>query len=428
MDERLMTLRRFNALFALAFATLAITACRERKEFDGPYGRQVADAIPLIEKGPGLKFKRPPKVEARSKAQVREFVLAQINKPIAQREMAGQEAAYKRFGMIPDTLNLREYLVGLLEEQIMGYYDPATDVLYVVEGSPDDIVGVTITHELVHALQDQYVDLEKYQNVESENDRQAAAQAVFEGQAVYEHIAAMLGGGNVAVNLPGGWDRVRDMIRENQSSMPIFAQAPLVIQETLIFPYLSGAEFIRGYKTRNPSGTPYQDMPVSTEQVLHPSAYFGTRDHPTRVTLGPLRGTKRYENTLGEFETRLFLYEHTKDQNDAIRGAAGWDGDRYALVTTPAGDALVWVTVWDSAVEAGEFREILNAAIEKKLETDGTAESESVRAYATGGRTTRVIIAESGGRPLVIYTDAPSAVSGALLDVTQIRLTQTGAP
>lgn len=422
MDEPLMTLRRFSPIAALALAVLAMTACRERKEYEGPYGRQVADAIPLIEKGTGLKFKRPPKVEARSKAQVREFVLAQINKPIAQREMAGQEAAYKRFGMIPDTLNLREYLVGLLEEQIVGYYDPATDVLYVVEGSPDEIVGITITHELVHALQDQYVDLEAHQNVEGENDRQTAAQAVFEGQAVYEQIAAMLGGGNVAVNLPGGWDRVRDMIRENQESMPIFAQAPLVVQETLIFPYLSGAEFIRGYKTRNPSGTPYQDMPVSTEQVLHPSAYFGTRDNPTRVTLGPVRGTKRYENTLGEFETRLFLYQHTQDQNDAIRGATGWDGDRYALVTTPAGDALVWVTVWDSAVEAGEFREILNTAVEKKLETDGTVESESVRAYTTGGRTTRVITAEVGGRPLVIYSDSPTAVAGNLIDVAGIRL------
>ncbi|HUR91885.1 MAG TPA: hypothetical protein VMY38_04360 [Gemmatimonadaceae bacterium] len=421
-----MTFRDYRAGALLATVVIATMACRERKEYEGPYGRQVAEAIPLIEKGTGLKFKRPPKVEARSKAQVREFVLAQINKPLAQREMAGQEAAYKRFGMIPDTLNLREYLVGLLEEQIVGYYDPATDVLYVVEGSPDDMVGLTITHELVHALQDQYVDLEALQNVEGENDRQTAGQAVFEGQAVYEQIAAMLGGGNVAVNLPGGWDRVRDMIRENQSSMPIFARAPLVIQETLIFPYLSGAEFIRGFKTRNPSGTPYQDMPVSTEQILHPSAYFGTRDAPTRVTLGPVRGAKRYENTLGEFETRLFLYQHTEDQNDAIRGATGWDGDRYALVDTPAGEALVWVTVWDSAVEAGEFRDVLNDAIESKLEVDGSAESETVRAFATGGRTARVIVAEVGGRPLVVYTDAPSADSGPLVDIAGIRLTQPG--
>ena len=417
-----MTFRNWTLWGALIPALVTTAACRERKEYEGPYGRKVAEAIPLIERGTGLKFKRPPKVEARSKAQVREFVLAQITKPVAQREMAGQEAAYKRFGMISDTLNLREYLVGLLEEQIVGYYDPATEVLYIVEGSPDDIVGLTITHELVHALQDQYVDLEAHQNVEGENDRQAAAQAVFEGQAVYEQIAAMLGGGNVAVNLPGGWDRVREMIRENQASMPIFAGAPLVVQETLIFPYLSGAEFIRGFKTRNPGGTPYADMPVSTEQILHPSAYFGTRDHPTRVTFGPVRGTKRYENTLGEFETRLLLFQHTEDQNDAIRGATGWDGDRYALVDTPAGEALVWVTVWDSAVEAGEFREVMQAALEAKTLVGGSAASETVRVYANGGRTARLITAEVGGRPLVIYTDAPSSVTGDIIDPAGIRL------
>lgn len=419
-----MAFRNPYPFIALALIGLVTTVCRERKEYEGPYGRQVAEAIPLIEKGIGLKFKRPPKVEARSKAQVREFVLAQITKPLAQREMAGQEAAYKRFGMIPDTLNLREYLVGLLEEQIVGYYDPATDVLYVVDGSPEDIVGLTITHELVHALQDQYVDLEAYQNVEGENDRQAAAQAVFEGQAVYEQIVAMMGGGNVAVNLPGGWDRVREMIRENQASMPVFAQAPLVVQETLIFPYLSGAEFIRGFKTRNAGGTPYSDMPVSTEQILHPSAYFGTRDHPTRVNLGALRGAKRYENTLGEFETRLFLYQHTEDQNDAIRGATGWDGDRYALLDTPAGEALVWVTVWDSAVEAGEFHDVMMAALEGKTLVGGTAVSESARVYTNGGRTAKLITAEVGGRPMVIYTDTPASVTGEVIDVTGITLQQ----
>lgn len=420
-----MTLLGSSIICVVLFA--AALGCRERKEYDGPYGKQVAEAIPLIEKGAGLKFKRPPKVEARSKAQVREFVLAQITKPLAQRELAGQEAAYKRFGMIPDTLDLREYLVGLLEEQIVGYYDPATDVLYVVEGSADDVVGLTITHELVHALQDQYVNLEAYQNVEGQNDGQTAAQAVFEGQAVYEQIAAMLGGGNVAVNLPGGWDRVRDMIRENQESMPIFARAPLVVQETLIFPYLSGAEFIRGFKTRNPGGTPYDDMPVSTEQILHPAAYFGARDHPTRVSFGALRGTKRYENTLGEFETRLLLYQHSQDQNDAIRGATGWDGDRYALVDTPGGEALVWVTVWDSAIEAGEFREVMNIAIEKKLEVDGAAESETVRTYSSGGRIARLTTAEIGGRPAVIYTDAPAAAGGEIVNIAGIRLSEQAA-
>ena len=126
----------------------------------------------------------------------------------------------------------------------------------------------------------------------------------------------MLGGTNVAINLPGGWDRVRDMIRENQASMPIFARAPTVIQETLIFPYLSGAEFVRNFKERNPGKSIYSDMPVSTEQILHPTAFFGKRDMPTAVTLPPLVGAATtYSNTLGEFETRLFLFQSLNDQN-----------------------------------------------------------------------------------------------------------------
>ena len=156
-----------------------------------------------------------------------------------------RELAYKRFGLLPDTLQLQKLLVNLLEEQIVGFYDPKTKVLYIVNGSTSEIVGITVTHELVHALQDQYISLDSVQKVEGDNDRQSAAQAVFEGQAVYEQIAVMLGNNNAAFNLPGGWDRVREMIRENQSAMPIFAAAPPLIQETLIFPYLSGAEFIR---------------------------------------------------------------------------------------------------------------------------------------------------------------------------------------
>ncbi|MFL5550639.1 MAG: hypothetical protein ACJ77Q_09220, partial [Gemmatimonadaceae bacterium] len=345
--------------FGLSGASLLVlvSACESQKPtYEGPYGAEVAAAVPMIEKAVGLKFKTPPKVETRSKAQVREFVTKQFTDSLASHDIAGQEAAYKRLGMIPDTLKLQPFLMGLLEEQIVGYYDPKTKVLYVVDGSPKDMASLTITHELVHALQDQYISLDSVQKIRDDNDRLSAAQAVFEGQAVYEQISVMLGGTNIAINLPGGWDRIREMIRETQASMPIFAAAPKVIQETLIFPYLSGAEFYRNYKERKGGASVYKDMPVSTEQIIHPAAFFVTRDNPTRVTLGTLtNATRVYENDLGEFETRLFLFQQLNDQNESLRGASGWDGDRYAVVNTPQGQGIVWLTVWDSAVEAGEF-------------------------------------------------------------------------
>ncbi|MFN2603069.1 MAG: hypothetical protein ABR582_09975 [Gemmatimonadaceae bacterium] len=417
---------RFVARAAIGcFALASAAACREKTvSYSGPYGRQVAEAVPRIETAVGLKFKTPPRVEARSKEQVREFVTQQFRDPQSLREFNGIEAAYKLFGMVPDTMDLKKFLVDLLTEQIIGYYDPKTKILYIVNGSPKEAAEITITHELVHALQDQYISLDSTQKIEGENDRQSAAQAVFEGQAVYEQIAAMLGGNNVAVNLPGGWERVRETIRENQSSMPVFAKAPLVIQETLIFPYLSGAEFVRNFKERNPGKVIYKDMPLSTEQILHPSAYFGKRDTPTDIALPALIGvTPTYQNSLGEFETRLFLYQHLQDQNEAVRGATGWDGDRYEIFNTTGGQGITWVTVWDSAIEASEFFDFINQAVEKRYHVKSSGQpGATVRTYAPPGRSVEISTDEVSGRPVVMYVDVPAGASIHVLDVNQIKL------
>ncbi|HEX6575612.1 MAG TPA: hypothetical protein VF042_11650 [Gemmatimonadaceae bacterium] len=415
-------------IIAATAAVLVLAACSEKKQsaYTGPFGKEVSESVPAIENAVGLKFKKPPKVETRSKSQVREFVTAQITDPLAAREMAGMSDAYKRLGMIPDTLNLQKFLIDLLEEQIVGYYDPKTKVLYVVSDAPKETAGLTITHELVHALQDQYISLDSTQKIEGQNDRQSAAQAVFEGQAVYEQVSAMLGGSNVAMNLPGGWDRVRDMIRENQSSMPIFARSPTVIQETLIFPYLSGAEFVRNFKDRNPGKSVYSDMPVSTEQILHPTAFFGKRDDPTLVTLPPLRGaTQTYQNTLGEFETRLFLFTHLKDQNDAVQGAAGWDGDRYSLFDINGGKGIAWVTVWDSPADASEFFDLLGKVVGKRYNvTTPSAAGSLTRTYNAAGRSVSISTEEVGGRPVVMYVDVPQGASTAVIDVNAVMLKQ----
>jgi hypothetical protein len=417
-------LSRSLALAGCSLLTL-VAACESQKpKYEGPYAAEVAEAVPMIEKSIGLKFKTPPKVETRSKEQVRAFVTRQFTDSLATHDIAGQEAAYKLFGMIPDTLNLPRFLASLLEEQIVGYYDPKTKVLYVVDGAPKDVVGITITHELVHALQDQYISLDSIQRIRDDNDRLSAGQSVFEGQAVYEQISIMLGGTNIAINLPGGWDRIREMISENRSSMPVFAAAPKVIQETLIFPYLSGAEFYRNYKERKPGTPVYNDMPVSTEQVIHPAAFFVTRDNPTRVTLGTLsNATKVYENDLGEFETRLFLFQHLNDQNEAVRGAAGWDGDRYAVVNTPQGKGIVWLTVWDSPVEAGEFFHLAGESLETRYSTKAASGStELVKKYSAAGRTLQLSTVEIQGRPTVVYVDVPAGANPNIINPAQVTL------
>lgn len=414
---------RLNRGIALLLAASAL-ACGGAGENEGPYAKLVRRTIPKIEESTGLTFKSPPKLEQHTRAEVRAFLEQRFNEELPAAELSGMERTYKRLGLLPESMDLRQYLLDLLTEQVAGYYDPKAKTLYVVEGGDDQLVSVTVSHELVHALQDQYFNLDSLQSVRNNNDGTTAGQAVVEGQATLEQIASMIGGGNMAAALPGGWDRVRQMIREMQGAMPLFAQAPIVLQETLLFPYLSGAEFMRRFKEERPGKSPFDDMPVSTEQVMHPDRFFGSRDDPTVVTLpAPAVGKVVYENNLGEFETRLLLYEHLRDQVSAVRGAAGWDGDRYALVETARGDAVVWVSVWDTTVDAAEFLDLMDAALIKRFADlrPGTATGPT-RTYSARGRTIYLAISDVGARPVVLYADVPQGIPPRLIDLQKVTL------
>jgi hypothetical protein len=427
---------RVGRLLLYAAAVLVagglLAAC-ERRTSDGnggdagPYADKVRETIPEIEKATGLKFKSAPKVEIRTKAQVREFLLGKFDEQQPAQDLAAEEAVYKTLGLIPQSLDLRKFLLDLYTEQIVGFYDPGKKVLYVVEGAPREIARITVAHELIHALQDQYINLDSLQKATGDADRTLAAQAVIEGQATYEQMISMVGGeGNIAARLPGGWDQVRQMIREARNEMPVFATAPILIQEALIFPYLSGAEFIRRFKEQRPSDSPLNHMPASTEQVLQTSAFFGPRpDLPTRVTLpAPGAGDRSYENNVGEFGIRIFVYEHGKDQSTALRAASGWDGDRYVLVRMPGGNGIAWVTVWDSSVDAAEFSGALAETVLQRYGGTPVGPPGGARSFTGSGRSIRITPAERAGKTIVMYTDVPAGQSLDVIDLSKVVLSE----
>jgi hypothetical protein len=393
----------------------------------GPYADKVRETIPQIEKSTGLTFKTPPKVEVRTKAQLREFLVGKFDEQQPAQELAAEEIVYKTLGLIPQGLDLRKFLLDLYTEQIVGFYDPSKKVLYVVEGAPREIARITVAHELIHALQDQYLNLDSLQRATGNSDRTLAAQAVIEGQATYEQMITMVGGeGNIAARLPGGWDQVRQMIREARNEMPIFATAPILIQEALIFPYLSGAEFVRRFKEQRPGRSPLEHLPASTEQVLQTSAFFGPQpDLPTQLTLPAIRAGERvYENTVGELGIRIFVYEHGKDQNTALRAAAGWDGDRYVLVRTPAGHGIAWVTVWDSAVDAAEFSGALAESVLQRYGGTPVGPAGGARSFTGSGRSVRIAPAERAGKTMVMYVDVPAGQSLDVIDLNRVVLSE----
>jgi hypothetical protein len=407
-----------------ALAIVCVGCKREPAVGDGPYAREVAEAIPRIEQATGLKFKTPPKVEVRTKEQVRDFLIRKFDEATPAAELGGEESAYKLLGLIPDSLELRPFFLRVLNEQVVGYYDPAAKTLYVVNGADEQMVGITITHELVHALQDQYVNLDSLQKASTDNDRLSASQALIEGEAQFEQLSIMLGGSqNIAARLPGGWERLREEIRNRQSEMPVFATAPMMIQESLLFPYLSGAEFVHRLKDRKGNVNLFIDIPRSTEQVMHASAFGARPDEPTPVVLPAPRGAKKvYENDMGEFGTRLFLYQFLKDPAAAARAAAGWDGDRFIVVEGAGGRGIVWALVWDSPLEAAEFSDALTRATARRTGAAERSVEGGGATFAYKGRTVSIFPHTIGDRALVIYSDLPDPMGNRVVDPAAITL------
>lgn len=424
------------------FLVVASAACESAPAVgDSPYAKTLGRAIPKVEEATGLTFKTTPVLETRSKEEVREFVLKQLTSERAKTMLAGQEGVYKRLGLIPDSVDVGDLLQRLLEEQIVGYYDPKTKVLYVVEGGRPDLVDVTITHELVHALQDQYINIDSIQGAVDNADRQVSAQAVLEGQAVYAQLVASLGATGMRL---GGWERARLAMRDGQSGMPIFSSAPMIIRESLLFPYTGGADFVHRFSLRRPTAELLGDMPVSTRQLLNDDSYFGAEEDsliassarpvPVLVTLPePARGTVTFSNVFGEFETRLILYEYVRNEVQAGRAARGLAGDRYSYITLPSGNALVWASVWDNTIEAAEFVTAFNAWLKQRYPKIGTRDADDAEFVRWGvaadtvrntfdARSVTVRVEQRDGRALVVIVDAPLGQADGLIDPSRITL------
>jgi hypothetical protein len=357
---------RAAAPLALALA-LAATACqpRDRTLDDAGLAAMIDSLLPPIVQASGLELRRPVEYELQSPAAARAFIERQLDEQMG--EMSGMERAYKQLGLLPDTLDLRALLVDLYTEQVVGYYDPRTSRLYVVQGIDRRDAAPVVAHELVHALQDQRVNLDSLVAPARGNDRQMAAQAAAEGQATLVMMAiqaAETAGRPIDPGaLPDLGPLLGPALEAQHDAFPVFARAPRLIRESLLFPYLHGTSFIQALYRYRPVGddrppVPFGDfLPTSTQQVMSPvDRFLRARAEPLELTLGPPGDgwVLVYENTLGKFELSVLLAEHLGEA--AAEVAVGWAGDRYALLEGPAGQvALAWYSVWRHAAAADRF-------------------------------------------------------------------------
>jgi hypothetical protein len=381
-------------LAAIGLLVLAAAACGERSE--AQVEEQVAalteELTPKVERAVGLPFKTSPAVAVRTRDQVRAYMARKMDHDMPPELLHGMTVAYRLFGLLPDTLDLRTLLVALYTEQVVGYYDPDSTRLYVVDGADPLVLKLTLAHELVHVLQGQYLRLDTLLEPGREGDRRMAAQAVLEGQATLASLLILMPDRGFE-DIPDFSETYRQAIEQQHAQMPVFSSAPLIVRESIVFPYLEGANFVRWFQREHGDLQPYDGrMPQSTEQILHPERYR-ENDQPVSLRLvesGPIV----HSDGLGEFETRILMTSLTGSTSVGRAGALAWAGDRYAVYEAVDGEhALVWWTAWDTAKAADRFATLLRRYWPEPETSDrkSVVEREPV-----------------GGRPGVRLVDAPA--------------------
>ena len=372
MIERISAGVRVTRILACSVALLVFGACggtaqQPESELvvssDATLRKLASELLPDLAARSGLELREPVRLEMRSREELVRYLESKLDEELPEEEARATVEAYALFGLVPDTLDLREVLLALYTEQVAGFYEPDSTTLFVMDDQPEALLEGLLVHELVHAVQDQWIDLGALADPKLGSDRATAAQAAIEGHAtlvMLEYMAEQAQGTPVDLGaLPNFANLLRSQLEGARDQFPALAAAPPVIQESLLFAYLEGAGYVHGLWAQGDRVAPFGEyLPKSTEQILGGTA----DDVPIELAMSVSGADILHEDVLGRLELGVMLDQHLGP--GSARFADGWGGDRYVLVEVGTGErGLIWYSVWDDEAARDRFVERFRDAL-----------------------------------------------------------------
>jgi hypothetical protein len=271
-----------------------------------------------------------------------------------------QQEFYVVLGLVEPGVDLVQAAFESQTDLVLGYYTPEEKVMYIIAESINMFAQekLTFAHEYTHALQDYYFDLNRLSALGGSADARLAARALPEGDA--ELVEQLFSSQKITQDQLDYIDYL--YLLEDHPELEGVSPALGILT---FFPYTAGSYFVTylylkaGY-TWDLVNQAYQNPPLSSEQVLHPEKYLaGERPVPvTLPDLSPALGSGWREidrDVLGEIGLLVWLMDQVPEE-EALKAAAGWDGDTYAFWVDDTGRrVLVEASVWESEAEAAEF-------------------------------------------------------------------------
>ena len=366
-----------------------------------------------------LPIKHEVKSKLTTRVEVEKYLIDKMNDDKDARRMERSEIVLKKFGLLDSDFQLRPFLVKLLDEQIAAYYDSKTKTVNLLDWIDPATQKPVLAHELTHALQDQRVNLDKWENQTSDDlshsyaedlhhvstdEDDTAREAVLEGQAMAVFVDYSLVPLHRSLrDSPQLIENLLDNMTDDGDS-PVLTRAPLLLQESLLFPYKDGLKFEATLLTdyRDPANAfagVLDRPPHSSYEIMNPRAYERQVAVPLlkMPNIHPVidAAYNPYDiGVMGELDVRI-LSELFGGTQAAAELTPAWDGGLYYAAQkkdapdkdSTASVALLYLSQWKSSDAAEDFLKMYAAELGRKythMVRDTNAEtSQDEQIYST---------------------------------------------
>jgi hypothetical protein len=360
----------------------------------------VDDLLKFSSQETGLPIKDTVKRKMTTRNEVESYLEEKFNEDEGAKRLQRDEIVLKKFGMIDRDFELKPFLLALLKEQIEAYYDSKTKTVNMLDWVDVDEQEPVLAHELTHALQDQHADLEKWDNQTpndvshdaagdrdhlTKDEMDTARDAVAEGQAtavMMDYILKPMG--KSIIKDPEVLDSVRGDMTASADS-PVMARAPLLLSESLLFPYREGLSFEQDVWMDQGRGAAFAGAldrpPTSSWEIINPREY--EQKHipaiPLLPDIHPLVDPLYVAYDIGQMgQLDVHILSELFGGDKAAGGLTpAWDGGLYwagqlRSASTPAEQsstkslALFYLSVWKSANSAQVFARLYADSLGRK--------------------------------------------------------------
>jgi hypothetical protein len=406
----------------------------------------VDELIKFSSEESGLPIKSKVKRQLTTRDAVESYLSKKFNEDQDAKRMQRDEVVLKKFGLLDRDFALKPFLLALLKEQIEAYYDSKTKTVNMLDWVEVNEQKPVLAHELTHALQDQHANLEKWDDQTPEDvstdsagdtdhlardEMDTARDAVAEGQATAVMMDYLL--------KPMGKSLIKDpevleILKEHMTGAgdsPVMARAPLLLSESMLFPYREGLSFEQDIwmdQGRDAAFAGALDHPPSsTWEIINPRVYEARKSPtvPLMPDIHPLVD-KIYQpydiGQIGQLDVHIMAElfggdKAARNLTPAWNGGFYWAGQLRNAITAGSqksnsqalGEvnntkslALFYYSAWRNQAAAQAFARLYTDSLGRKY--SGLKEDEAAeKASSSGpGEIEQVFTANEG--PVVITT------------------------